>query len=130
MPRGRGLSALAELDLINQPGVTLIAPPDAVLSDAASSSPRPAFASSLRTAAPSRHICWWPEREMLTAETLSRLHWMLQIGVGQGWLLTDPGDDEPLSANELRESLEGTNLRVDEDRILADGATAIRCVPR
>ena len=123
------MSVLAELDLIDQPGVMLIAPPDAVLADAGRSSPRPSFASSLRTAEPSRHIVWWPERDMLTEEALSRLHWMVQTGVGEAWLLTDPADDEPLSVDELRESLAGTSLQESEHRAMEDGTTGIRCLP-
>ena len=125
----RPMSLLAELGLVDQPGVMLIAPPDAVLADAGRSSPRPSFASSLRTAEPSRHICWWPEREMLTPETLSRLHWMVRTGAGEAWLITDPQDDVPLTAEELRGSLDGTKLSPGEERVLGDGSTAVRCLP-
>jgi hypothetical protein len=38
-------------------------------------------------------------------------------------------DDEPLTVDELRGSLEGTKLTAGEERSLADGSTAVRCTP-
>src|SRR5690606_24355074 len=92
-------------------------------------SPRPSFAPSLSHAEPSPRIAWWPERERLDAASLSRFHWMLQTAGGEGWLLTDPADDDPLSIVELRAALAGTRLRADAERTLDGGMVALRCLP-
>jgi hypothetical protein len=122
------MALLAELGLTNLGGLLLIAAPDSVLAEAGRSTPRPSFVSSLRTAHPALRICWWPEREMLTAEALSRLHWLVSTASGEAWLLSDPADDEPLTTMEVREALAGTKLSVGDERALADGSTAVKCV--
>jgi hypothetical protein len=122
------MALLAELGLAGQTGVLLVSAPDSVLAEAARSSPRPSFVSSLRTAHPAPHIVWWPDREMLTPEALSRLHWMLQVGEGQAWLVTDPNDDDSPGPGALQAASAGTNLHVDEGRQLTDGSTAHRCI--
>ncbi len=121
------MTLLAELGLAGLPGVLLIAAPDSILAEAGGFSPRPSFVSSLRTAHPAPHIVWWPEREMLTPEALSRLHWLVQSAAGEAWLLTDLGDDDPLTAEDLGKAVAASTLVPDQQRLTSDGATAIRC---
>ena len=121
------MSVLDELGLTNQPGLMLIAPPDSVLTEAGRLSPRPSVAPSLRHAEPSQCIVWWPERELLTPEALSRLHWMVSIGQGEAWLVTDPADEEPITVDDLRAALAKTQLVLGEERPLSSGGAAVHC---
>jgi len=123
------VSLLAELGLTNQPGLMLVGPPDSVLAEAGRLSPRPSVAPSLRHAEPAQCICWWPERDLLTAESLSRLHWMISLGQGEAWLVTDPTDEDSVAIESLRNALDGTRLTVTDERQLEDGSIALRCAP-
>jgi hypothetical protein len=124
------MSLLEELGLTNQSGLMLIAPPDSVLAEAGRLSPRPSVAPSLRHAEPSQCIVWWPEPGFLTPEALSRLHWMVSIGQGVAWLVSDARDEDSVTVEDLRAALDGTSLAVHDERSLADGGTALRCTPR
>ena len=55
----------------------LIDPPDEALAEAGRLEPRPTVASSLQVAEPALQIAWWPQREELSAESISKLAWML-----------------------------------------------------
>jgi hypothetical protein len=123
------MSLLDELGLTNQPGLMLIGPPDSVLAEAGRLSPRPSVAPSLRHAEPSAHIVWWPEQALLTPEALSRLHWMVSIGQGDAWLVSDPRDEDSATVEDLRTALDGTRLTIAEERQLDEGSTALRCTP-
>ena len=105
----------------------LIDPPDEVLGEAGRLEPRPTVASSLQVAEPALQIAWWPQREELTAEAISRLAWMLSVtgGEGVGWLVSD-GDEESPSGEEMRAAVEGSALRVEGDIALEDGGVALR----
>ncbi len=121
------MSVLAALGL-GADGVRpmLIDPPDDVLAEAGRLEPRPTVASSLRTAEPALQIAWWPRREELTAENVSKLAWMLSVAEGsEGWLVSD-GDAEDPARAELRAALAGSRLRARDEVALADGGFALR----
>ncbi len=107
----------------------LIDPPDDALTEAGALSPRPTVASSLQVAEPAPHIVWWPQRDELTAENLSRLAWMLSAaGGGKGWLVSD-GDGESPSGDALREAAAASALRFEDEVPLEDGGVALRLTP-
>lgn len=106
----------------------LIDPPDDVLAEAGRLEPRPTVASSLQVAEPALQIAWWPQREELTAEAISKLAWMLSVVEGaEGWLVGD-GDEESPSGEELRAAVEGSALRVEGETALEDGGVGLRVV--
>lgn len=106
----------------------LIDPPDDVLAEAGRLEPRPTVASSLQVAEPALQIAWWPQREELTAEAISKLAWMLSVVEGaEGWLVGD-GDEESPSGEELRAAAEGSALRVEGETALEDGGVGLRVV--
>lgn len=106
----------------------LIDPPDDVLAEAGRLEPRPTVASSLQVAEPALQIAWWPQREELTAEAISKLAWMLSVVEGaEGWLVGD-GDEESPSGEELRAGVEGSALRVEGETALEDGGVGLRVV--
>ena len=103
----------------------LIDPPDEVLGEAGRLEPRPTVASSLQVAEPALQIVWWPQRDDLSPESLSRLAWMLSAaGGGEGWLLSD-GDEESPSGEELVAAVDGSVLRVARETALEDGGFAL-----
>ena len=121
------MSALAALGLgADGARAMLIDPPDDVLAEAGRLDPRPTVVTSLRTAEPALQIAWWPRREELTAEAVSKLAWMLSVVEGSvGWLVSD-GDDESPSLGELRAALAGSPLRARDEVALDDGGSALR----
>ncbi len=126
------MTVLAALDLDRgDDRVMLIDPPDDVLAEAAGLDPRPSVASSLKVAEPARRIAWWPQRDDLSAASLSRLAWMLAGGTGSGvaWLILDEDDDSP-TIGELADALEGSQLQREAERELGAGAVAVRVAPR
>ena len=121
------MSVLAALGL-GADGVRamLIDPPDDVLEEAGRLDPRPTVASSLQVAEPALQIAWWPRRDDLSPESLSRLMWMLSAaGGGAGWLVSD-GDEESPSGEELRSAVQGSALRIAGEAALDDGGFALR----
>ncbi len=107
----------------------LIDPPDDVLAEAGRLEPRPTVASSLQVAEPALQIAWWPQREELTVEAVSKLAWLLSVtgGEGVGWLVSD-GDEESPSREEVRAAVEESALRVEGEPALEDGGIALRVV--
>jgi len=121
------MTSLAELGLNTADGpIMLISPPDDVLAEAGRMKPRPSVASTLQVAEPTQRIAWWADRRLLNPGSLSRLRWMIAIARGEAWLLFDPAEDEPLSINEVRASLQDTGLTASGDRTLASGDIALR----
>ncbi len=121
------MSVLAALGL-GADGVRamLIDPPDDVLAEAGGLEPRPTVASSLQVAEPALQIAWWPQREELTAESVSKLAWMLSVVEGsEGWLVSD-GDEESPTREELRAAVEGLALAVQGEADLGDGSLGLR----
>ena len=121
------MSVLAALGL-GADGVRamLIDPPDDVLAEAGRLEPRPTVASSLQVAEPALQIAWWPQREELTAESVSKLAWMLSVVEGsEGWLVSD-GDEESPTREELRAAVEGSALGVEGEADLEDGSLGLR----
>lgn len=121
------MSVLAALGL-GADGVRamLIDPPDDVLAEAGRLEPRPTVASSLQVAEPALQIAWWPQREELTAESVSKLAWMLSVVEGsEGWLVSD-GDEESPTRKELRAAVEGSALTVQGEAELDDGGLGLR----
>ena len=107
----------------------LIDPPDEVLAEAGRLEPRPTIASSLQVAEPALQIAWWPQREDLSAASLSRLAWMLSAADGvEGWLVSD-GDEESPGRDVLLAALDGSALRAQEEKALDDGGFALRLAP-
>ena len=107
----------------------LIDPPDAALAEAGTLEPRPTIASSLQVAEPALQIAWWPQRDDLSAASLSRLAWMLAAADGvEGWLVSD-GDEESPSREVLLAALDGSSLRAQEEKALDDGGFALRLAP-
>ena len=104
----------------------LIDPPDGVLAEAGRLEPRPAVASSLQVAEPALQIAWWPGREDLTPEALSKLAWMLSVVEGaKGWLVSD-GDEESPTREEVLAAVAESALRVEEETTLNEGGFAVR----
>jgi len=105
----------------------LIDPPEDVLGEAGRLEPRPTVASSLQMAEPALQMAWWPQREELTAEAISKLAWMLSVtgGEGVGWLASE-GDEESPTREELRAAVEGSALRVEGEIALDEGGVALR----
>ena len=121
------MSVLAALGL-GADGVRamLIDPPDDVLAEAGRLEPRPTVASSLQVAEPALQIAWWPQREELTAESVSKLAWMLSVVEGsEGWLVSD-GDEESPTREELRAAVEGSSLAVMGEAELDGGGLGLR----
>ena len=121
------MSVLAALGL-GADGVRamLIDPPDDVLAEAGRLEPRPTVASSLQVAEPALQIAWWPQREELTAESVSKLAWMLSVVEGsEGWLVSD-GDEESPTREELRAAVDGSALGVEGEADLEDGSLGLR----
>ena len=121
------MSVLAALGL-GADGVRamLIDPPDDVLAEAGRLEPRPTVASSLQVAEPALQIAWWPQREELTAESVSKLAWMLSVVEGsEGWLVSD-GDEESPTREELRAAVEGSSLTVMGEAELDGGGLGLR----
>ena len=107
----------------------LIDPPDEVLAEAGRLEPRPTIASSLQVAEPALQIAWWPQRDDLSAASLSRLAWMLSAAEGvEGWLVSD-GDEESPGRDVLLAALDGSSLRAQEEKALEDGGFALRLAP-
>ena len=107
----------------------LIDPPDEVLAEAGRLEPRPTIASSLQVAEPALQIAWWPQRDDLSAASLSRLAWMLSAADGvEGWLVSD-GDEESPGREGLLVALDGSALRAQEEKALDDGGFALRLAP-
>ena len=107
----------------------LIDPPDEVLAEAGRLEPRPTIASSLQVAEQALQIAWWPQRDDLSAASLSRLAWMLSAADGvEGWLVSD-GDEESPSRDVLLAALDGSSLRAQEEKALDDGGFALRLAP-
>ena len=104
----------------------LIDPPDDVLGEAGRLEPRPTVASSLQVAEPALQIVWWPQREELTAEALSKLAWMLSVVEGaEGWLVSD-GDEESPTRGEVLAAVGESALRVEGETALDEGGFAVR----
>jgi len=104
----------------------LIDPPDDVLAEAGRLEPRPTVASSLQVAEPALQIAWWPQREELTAESVSKLAWMLSVVEGsEGWLVSD-GDEESPTREGLRAAVEGSSLAVMGEAELDGGGLGLR----
>ncbi len=104
----------------------LIDPPDDVLGEAGRLDPRPTVASSLQVAEPALQIAWWPQRQDLTPEGLSRLLWMLSVVEGaQGWLVSD-GDEESPSREEVLAAVAESVLGVEGETALDEGGFAVR----
>ena len=121
------MSVLAALGL-GADGVRamLIDPPDDVFAEAGRLEPRPTVASSLQVAEPALQIAWWPQREELTAESVSKLAWMLSVVEGsEGWLVSD-GDEESPTREELRAAVEGSSLAVLGEAELDGGGLGLR----
>ncbi|MCY4391241.1 MAG: hypothetical protein OXE43_04215 [Chloroflexi bacterium] len=121
------MSVLAALGL-GADGVRamLIDPPDDVLAEAGRLEPRPTVASSLQVAEPALQIAWWPQREELTAESVSKLAWMLSVVEGsEGWLVSD-GDEESPTREGLRAAVEGSSLAVMGEAELDGGGLGLR----
>ncbi len=107
----------------------LIDPPDEVLAEASRLEPRPTIASSLQVAEQALQIAWWPQRDDLSAASLSRLAWMLAAADGvEGWLVSD-GDEESPGRDVLLAALDGSALRAQEEKALDDGGFALRLAP-
>ena len=107
----------------------LIDPPDEVLAEAGRLEPRPTIASSLQVAEQALQIAWWPQRDDLSAASLSRLAWMLSAADGvEGWLVSD-GDEESPGRDVLLAALDGSALRAQEEKALDDGGFALRLAP-
>ncbi len=107
----------------------LIDPPDEVLAEAGRLEPRPTIASSLQVAEQALQIAWWPQRDDLSAASLSRLAWMLAAADGvEGWLVSD-GDEESPGRDVLLAALDGSALRAQEEKALDDGGFALRLAP-
>ncbi len=107
----------------------LIDPPDEVLAEAGRLEPRPTIASSLQVAEQALQIAWWPQRDDLSAASLSRLAWMLAAADGvEGWLVSD-GDEESPGREGLLAALDGSALRAQEEKALDDGGFALRLAP-
>ena len=107
----------------------LIDPPDEVLAEAGRLEPRPTIASSLQVAEQALQIAWWPQRDDLSAASLSRLAWMLAAADGvEGWLVSD-GDEESPGRDVLLAALAGSALRAQEEKALDDGGFALRLAP-
>lgn len=124
------MSVLAELGL-GAGGVRamLIDPPDGVLAEAGRLDPRPTVASSLQVAEPALQIAWWPQREELTAESVSKLAWMISVaGGGKGWLVSDGEDGSPTS-EELLAAVAESSLRVEGKTALDGGGFAVHLAP-
>lgn len=121
------MSVLAALGL-GADGVRamLIDPPDDVLAEAGGLEPRPTVASSLQVAEPALQIAWWPQRAELTAESVSKLAWMLSVVErSEGWLVSD-GDEESPTHEELRAAVEGSALAVQGETELDGGGLGLR----
>ena len=121
------MSVLAALGL-GADGVRamLIDPPDDVLAEAGRLEPRPTVASSLQVAEPALQIAWWPQREELTAESVSKLAWMLSVVEGsEGWLVSD-GDEESPTREGLRAAVEGSSLAVMGEAEFDGGGLGLR----
>ena len=121
------MSVLAALGL-GADGVRamLIDPPDDVLGEAGRLDPRPTVASSLQVAEPALQIAWWPQRDELTAEGISKLAWMLSVVEGaEGWLVSD-GDEESPSREELLAAVTESALRVERETALDEDGFAVR----
>ena len=124
------MSSLAALGLrAGEQRLLLIDPPDGVLVEAGGMKPRPSIASTLQVAKPAERIVWWPERHLLDPARLSRLHWLLEMAEGEGWLVFDPDDEEPLSEQELHRALAETYLSVGETVTLPNGDVAVHVTP-
>lgn len=121
------MNALAALG-VGADGVRamLIDPPDEVLGEAARLELRPTVASSLQVAEPALQIAWWPQREELTAEGISKLAWMLSVVEGaRGWLVSD-GDEESPTREEVLAAVAESALRVEEETVLDEDGFAVR----
>ena len=121
------MSVLAALGL-GADGVRamLIDPPDDVLAEAGRLEPPPTVASSLQVAEPALQIAWWPQREELTAESVSKLAWMLSVVEGsEGWLVSD-GDEESPTREGLRAAVEGSSLAVMGEAEFDGGGLGLR----
>ncbi|MCY3647116.1 MAG: hypothetical protein OXH07_09095 [Chloroflexi bacterium] len=104
----------------------LIDPPDDVLGEAGRLEPRPTVASSLQVAEPALQIAWWPQREELTAEGISKLAWMLSVVEGaRGWLVSD-GDEESPTREEVLAAVGESALRVEGETALNEDGFAVR----
>ena len=104
----------------------LIDPPDEVLGEAGSLDPRPTVASSLQVAEPALQIAWWPGREELGPESLSKLAWMLSVVEGAvGWLVSD-GDEESPTREEVVAAVGESALRLEGESALDGGGFAVR----
>lgn len=104
----------------------LIDPPDEVLGEAAGLEPRPTVASSLQVAEPALQIAWWPQREELTAEGISKLAWMLSVVEGaRGWLVSD-GDEESPTREEVLAAVAESALRVEGETTLDEDGFGVR----
>ncbi|MDE2934954.1 MAG: hypothetical protein OXS47_13940 [Chloroflexota bacterium] len=104
----------------------LIDPPDEVLAEAGRLDPRPTVASSLQVAEPALQIAWWPQREELTAEALSKLAWMLSVVEGaKGWLVSD-GDEESPTRDEVLAAVAESALQVEEEATLDEDGFGVR----
>jgi hypothetical protein len=121
------MALLAELGIdTNETTTLLVNAPDYVLPDVAALKPRPAFASSLQTAEPTRRIIWWPERSYLTAPMVSRLRWMLETAAGEAWLLYDPEDPETVTPTEIVATLATLRLASTAEVTLENGDVALQ----
>jgi len=104
----------------------LVDPPDDVLAEAGRLEPRPTVASSLQVAEPALQIAWWPGREDLTPEALSKLAWMLSVVEGaEGWLVSDDDEESP-TREEVLAAVAESALRVEEETALDENGFAVR----
>ena len=77
-------------------------------------------------AEPALQIAWWPQGSELTAESISKLAWMLSVVEGaEGWLVSD-GDEESPSREELLAAVTESALRVEGETALDEDGFAVR----
>ncbi len=108
----------------------LIDPPDHALAEASAIKPRPTVASNLMTAEPAPRIAWWPAGGRLDPGTVSRFHWMVQMGRGEGWLICDPEDEDSAAADEVRQAVAESSLNDLGEVSLSTGEIALHVGPR
>jgi hypothetical protein len=123
-----GLLQDLEIDTAATPAM-LVNAPDGVIAEVGMAKPRPSFASTLLTAEPTPRILWWPERESLTQPLLSRLRWMLQMAMGEAWLLCDPEDPDSVTVDEVRAALVPLGMASHFERATASGEIAVHVAP-
>lgn len=108
----------------------LIDPPDHVLAEAGGLKPRPSIATSLMTAEPAVRIAWWPAPGRMDAASVSRLHWMVNVADGEGWVVYDPEDGDCASAEEIRAAIGESAFVAGDEVVLGTGERALPLTAR